>query len=116
MKYSKSHKYSSLLLIILCSFAFATNGQETVTISGTKFTYPLIEKWIAEYTKIHSDVKIKLVQKSKTAQEADLNIIAHQPAKEELKDSQDIIYAGRYALLQPQIVIIEFWQPFLKKA
>ncbi len=99
MKRSIFLKYSTLLVVLLSLFAITSNGQETLTISGTKFTYPLIEKWISEYAKVHSELKITLVQKSGNAKVADLNIIAHQPAKEELQENQEIIYAGRYALL-----------------
>lgn len=87
------------LIVMLFLFALNTNGQQNITVSGTKFTYPLIEKWITEYAKVNSNVQIKLVQKSRSGEETDLSIIAHQPSKEDLKENQDIIYAGRYAML-----------------
>jgi len=87
------------VIVLFFLFAFTAKGQETITVTGTKFTYPLIEKWIAEYAKINSGVKIKLVQKLTGSQAADLNIIAHQPTKDELNGDHDIIYTGRYALL-----------------
>ena len=111
LKYSKyevlTSRFNSLagkagrlqLIVMLFVFALTANGQETITVSGTKFTYPLIEKWITEYAKVNSQVQIKLVQKSSYSQEPDLSIVAHQPGKEDLKENQDIVYTGRYALL-----------------
>ena len=93
--------YTKLIGIVLFALATTAFGEtkqaEKIAISGTKFTYPLIEKWISEYAKVNPDVKIVLVQKS--ASTIDLNVVAHQPSKEELKDNQEIVYAGRYALL-----------------
>jgi len=93
--------YQVLFALFITSSVFAAENKsaEPVTISGTKFTYPLIEKWIVEYAKVKPDANIKLVAKNATSQSADLNIIAHQPTKEELNGSQQIVYTGRYALL-----------------
>lgn len=87
------------LFISTTGFAAENKATEPVTISGTKFTYPLIEKWIAEYAKVNPNANIRLAAKNATSQTADLNIIAHQPAQNELQPNTEIIYAGRYALL-----------------
>jgi len=98
-------KTNQFLLLLFVTFISATNIQaqhvenKTITISGTKFTYPLVEKWIAEYAKINPTVNIQLAAKSTGPESVDLNIIAHQPVKEELKENQEIIYIGRYGLL-----------------
>jgi ABC-type phosphate transport system substrate-binding protein len=93
--------YQVLFALFISSSVFAANNaaKEPILISGTKFTYPLIEKWIAEYEKVNPNANIKLAAKANAAQPADLNIIAHQPAQNELQTNQEIIYAGRYALL-----------------
>ena len=87
------------LLISTSGFASENKASRQVIISGTKFTYPLIEKWIAEYTNINPNANIKLASKTGATKDADLNIIAHQPTKEELVENKEIIYAGRYELL-----------------
>ena len=87
------------LFISATVFGAENKANETITISGTKFTYPLIEKWIAEYAKVNPNVNIKLTAKTTSEQVVDLNIIAHQPAQNELQSSQEIVYTGRYALL-----------------
>jgi len=93
--------YQVLFLLLISSSAFAAENaaKEPIVISGTKFTYPLIEKWIAEYKKINPNATVQLASKANAGQVADLNIIAHQPAQNELQPNQEIIYTGRYALL-----------------
>jgi len=93
--------YQVLFALFISSTAFAAESavKEPIVISGTKFTYPLIEKWIAEYEKVNPTANIKLATKANGGQSADLNIIAHQPAQNELQPNQEIIYTGRYALL-----------------
>jgi len=98
----KTNKFYQLLLVLFISatgIASQNTLNKTILISGTKFTYPLIEKWIAEYAKVNPTTTIRVAAKSETTGLNDLNIIAHQPAKNELKEGQDILYAGRYGLL-----------------
>ena len=98
----KTLKLSQLLFALFIASAGLTaqnKDTEPISISGTKFTYPLIEKWIAEYSKVNPNAKFKLVQKATSEQAIDLNIIAHQPAKEELNKNQEIVFAAKYALL-----------------
>jgi len=102
---NKNMKTTQFYPLLLALFISVTNisaqnaVNETVVISGTRFTYPLIEKWISEYAKVNPTASIQLVVKPETPGSADLNIIAHQPVTDELKDNQDIIYTGRYGLL-----------------
>jgi phosphate transport system substrate-binding protein len=93
--------YQVLFALFITSTAFGAENaaKEPIVISGTKFTYPLIEKWIAEYQKVNPNANIQLATKANAGQVSDLNIIAHQPAQNELQPNQEIIYAGRYALL-----------------
>ncbi len=94
--------YQLLFAFFISSSALAAgnpSANDPIVISGTKFTYPLIEKWITEYQKIHPTANIQLGNKTTPTRSVDLNIIAHQPAKEELNENKEIIYTGRYALL-----------------
>lgn len=96
-----SHSIRVFALICLSAFSFgarAGSPEKTFVISGTRFTYPLIEKWIAAYTSIHPQIKIVLAARA-TTQTPDLNIIAHEPFPNELHDGQEIVYTGTYALL-----------------
>ena len=96
-----NYLFKVLLALFISTTAFAAENvaKESIVISGTKFTYPLIEKWIAEYAKVNPNVNIKLTAKTNSDQAVDLNIIAHQPAQNELQSNQEIVYTGRYALL-----------------
>jgi len=92
-----------LLLFVLFLAATSIQAQQTehktIVINGTKFTYPLVEKWITEYAKVNPTVTIQLSSKSTGTESVDLSIIAHHPANNELKENQEIIYTGRYGLL-----------------
>jgi len=96
-----SYFYQIIFIFFLSTVGVSAqnSSNEPILISGTRFTYPLIEKWIAEYGNVNPTVRFKIEQKLKPEQVADLNIIAHQPVKEELKENQDVIFAGKYALL-----------------
>jgi phosphate transport system substrate-binding protein len=93
--------YQVLFALFISSTAIAAENvaKEPIVISGPKFTYSLIEKWIAEYERANPDARIKLATKTDVGQSADLNLIAHQPTQNELQPNQEIIYTGRYALL-----------------
>lgn len=88
----------ALFFSVLSYGAQHSSTSEPIIISGTRFTYPLIEKWIAAYANVNPQVKIVLASKSMT-QSPELTIIAHQPATGELQSDQEIVYAGKYALL-----------------
>jgi phosphate transport system substrate-binding protein len=93
--------YQLLFALFISSAGYPAENVSAgpVLISGTKFTYPLIEKWIAEFKKGNPDANITLVSKTVSPQTADLNVIAHQPTKEDFDETQEVVYAGRYALL-----------------
>jgi len=99
MKTSYFYQVLFALFISASTFAAENAAKEPILISGTKFTYPLIEKWISEYEKANPNANIKLAAKANAGQVVDLNIIAHQPAQNELQPNQEIVYTGRYALL-----------------
>ena len=84
---------------ILMVFIISVKGEEPITIGGSKFTNSLIEKWINEYKKENPQSQLKLVSKKNEAKQIDISIIAHQPAKTDLTDNQQIIFVCKYALL-----------------
>jgi len=99
MKPSQFYLLLFALSVSITGIAAQNAVNETLIISGTRFTYPLIEKWIAEYAKINPALTIKLVTAAETPDGADLSIIAHQPDVNELKEGQAIVFTGRYGLL-----------------
>jgi phosphate transport system substrate-binding protein len=85
--------------IVFLLLTIVVNAQTPIVITGTKFTYPLISKWIAEYTKENPQVQILLVNKNSDAKKVDISIIANQPTKTEVSDNQQVFSVNKYALL-----------------
>lgn len=89
------------LLTIASSHTVAQEKSESqeVVITGARFTYPLIRKWIDEYHKVNPSVRIVIAPRtSKDPDNYDLLIEAFEPT-EELKQEREYLYLARYALL-----------------
>ena len=87
------------IFIVLFLFAISVKGQDAITISGTKFTYPIIEKWISEYKKLNPETQFKLTSKKSETRQSDILIVAHKPLKNELTNNNQIVFVNEYALL-----------------
>jgi phosphate transport system substrate-binding protein len=89
--------------LLLASFGLvnaqkAENGK--VIITGSRFTYPLIEKWISEFKKEYPDVQFKILARGNVnADSANLIVNAHKLQPEEIKGGSYVVNIGRYALL-----------------
>ncbi|MGV8093330.1 MAG: hypothetical protein AB2L24_15830 [Mangrovibacterium sp.] len=70
-----------------------------ITINGTSFTYPLIERWITEYSKIKPDLDFRLIRNQENTEQADLKVIAYTPEGKEAGDNKTLVKVGRYAVL-----------------
>ena len=84
-----------MVAMISCNSVLAQNTPQTITITGSKFANPLIEKWTNEYSKVNSDVKFKYV---KSADKSDLALTVNtsqNPDKSTLK----LVNVGRVAVL-----------------
>jgi len=103
-------------LVLLTSAAFAQstpNGK--VVITGVRFAYPLVEKWIRDYKATNPSVQVSIDPRS-TVDPAkyDLLIEAYEP-DQSIKDSRDFLYLGRYALLPVANSTSEFAKTYSKK-
>ncbi len=86
-------------LVLFASAVFAQTTEKKVIITGVRFAYPLVEKWIEGYKVSNPGVDIVIESRTTTdPAKYDLLIEAFEPAKEQ-KDSRDYLYLGRYALL-----------------
>jgi ABC-type phosphate transport system substrate-binding protein len=83
------------LLVISSGVSASDSTQEVIYVSSARFSSPLVEKWIAEYSKQNPKVQIKLAEKD--SKDVDLNFIAIDET--EAKADHGIAYVGRYALL-----------------
>lgn len=91
----------NILVAVLMMCCFQSNAQKNnhvITITGTQFTYPLIERWISEYAKINPELKFRLISDQENGL-TDLKIIAHTPENGEIADSKLLVSVGRFALL-----------------
>jgi phosphate transport system substrate-binding protein len=95
-------KYFLITLFSLnFGFTFAQkpdNGK--IIITGSRFTYPLFEKWIAEFKKEYPDVPFRIIARGGTnVDSANLIVSAHKLHPEEIKGGNYVVNIGRYALL-----------------
>ena len=78
---------------------YAQTAEKKVVITGVRFSYPLLEKWIEEYKKVTPGVNLVIETRTTTdPAKYDLLIEAYEP-EASVKESRDYLYIGRYALL-----------------
>jgi phosphate transport system substrate-binding protein len=98
----KSIRIISILLILIFSAGIHLNAQKTkeyLLISGTRFTYPLLEKWVEEFKKSNPQARIKLQYNKAANDSINLSVIAHTPSKGESKPDEVYLKVSKYALL-----------------
>ncbi len=100
-------KYSSIILFVFLLFvnaiSNAANGnpettKKEITVNSTKFSYPLVKKWIQEFNLLHPDIQITLATSAN--EKADLQFVINgQIPAGKAEVEKNIAYVGRYALL-----------------
>lgn len=99
----KTFKNKLLTLAGMVAFLGTTaqtkdNGK--VIITGTKFTFPLINEWIKGFREKYPDVSIGILQKdANPTDEANLFISGHTLAPAEIKKDYHLVKVARYAIL-----------------
>jgi len=89
-----------LLTVIISTITVkAQQKNDYIYISGTRFTYPLIEKWISEYQKIKPGLTIKLQYKKQVNDSVNLKVIAHTLTQNEIKVDAEYFKVSKYAIL-----------------
>jgi phosphate transport system substrate-binding protein len=79
--------------------ANAQAKKSEINIYGTKFTYPLIEKWIAEYGKLQPGVQIHLISNRTKTDSITVKVYAHTLERSEIRENENEATVGRFALL-----------------
>lgn len=96
-------KVSKGMLVIMAVMCFmqtsAQSKKQVITINSTPFTSPLIERWIAEYSKIKPGLDFRLIGNQEHTDQADLKVIAYTPGEKEAGDNKTLVKVGRYAIL-----------------
>lgn len=87
------------VLMMCCLLSNAQIKDHVISITGTQFTYPLIKRWITEYSKINPELKFRLISDQENNDKTDLTIIAHTPEKGEIAENKTLISVGRFAIL-----------------
>jgi phosphate transport system substrate-binding protein len=73
--------------------------QNVVVITGNRFSYPLIQKWIDDYNKVNSNVQI-IIESRGTNDPAQYDILAEvYPPDDEIKKNREYLNVARYAIL-----------------
>jgi phosphate transport system substrate-binding protein len=73
--------------------------QKVVVVTGARFSYKLVQKWIDEYYKVNPNVQI-LIESRGSADPAKFDILAEVYEQEdEVRKSREYINVGRYAIL-----------------
>jgi phosphate transport system substrate-binding protein len=73
---------------------------DTITITGTRFTFPLVQQWITAFKKEHPGVTFRLISpREAAAANADIHITAQHIAAADKLATTSYIEVARYALL-----------------
>jgi len=73
--------------------------QNVVVITGNRFSYPLIQKWIDDYNKTNPNVQI-IIESRGTTDPAQYDILVEAYEQDEaIKDTREYVYVARYAIL-----------------
>lgn len=100
MKTFKSLLFATGLSLVASQPIFAQEtSQNKVIITGVRFAYPLVDKWIKQYTAENPKAQIVIETRTITDPEKyDLLIEAYDQEKE-VKEGREYVSIGRYALL-----------------
>jgi ABC-type phosphate transport system substrate-binding protein len=87
-------------LLLFASAVYAQDADKSnVVITGVRFAYPLVEKWIHDYKEANPDANVVIESRTTTDPASyDLLIEAYEPEKS-VKETRDYLSIGRYALL-----------------
>ncbi len=96
--------YFGKTTLIIAAMAFCMNSQaenanKTITIAGSKFANPLIEKWTSEYSKVNPGITFKFVKSSDQNTKSDLKLTVNTSVRNEEKSTDSEVNVGRLAVL-----------------
>jgi phosphate transport system substrate-binding protein len=75
-------------------------SEQKVILTGTRFTYPIIEKWITEFKKTHPSISIALAPLgSPAADSANIKISGQEVIEKNLNPGETYVALAKYGLL-----------------
>jgi phosphate transport system substrate-binding protein len=115
MKKIKSLLVASLFSLVVAPVFAQETADNKVIITGVRFAYPLVEKWIKDYTAANPKSQIVIETRTITdPQKYDLLIEAYDQDKE-VKETREYLSVGRYALLPVANSKSAFAKEYLEK-
>lgn len=95
-------KIIAIFLLLTATYSLhaqkAENGK--IIITGSRFTYPLLEKWITEFKKQYPDVPFRVIARGgPNVDSANLIINAHVLNPEEIRPGYKVVNISQYTLL-----------------
>jgi ABC-type phosphate transport system substrate-binding protein len=99
LKTMKSIKIITVLIFTLLVTDIIAQTKINISLSDTRFPYPIVAKWINEYKKINPNANISLFLNKQNADSLNLKIIASAPLSENISSGDQYIIVNRYALL-----------------
>ena len=98
------NRFLIFVLLVSSLTAYAQSStvpkpEKIVTITGVRFAYPLIQKWIDDYNKSNPDVQIVIESRGTgDPSKYDILVEAYEPEADK-KNTRDYFYVARYAVL-----------------
>lgn len=90
----------AIAVSLLAAQLMTAQSNNKIIITGSRFTYPLVEKWIAEYQKSHPEATFKInARGGSNADSANLIINAHELSPEEIRPGYKVVNISRYSIL-----------------
>jgi phosphate transport system substrate-binding protein len=77
----------------------ASRGQKVVIVSGARFSYKLVQKWIDEYYNVNPDVQI-IIESRGSSDPSKVDVLVEVYEQEPaVADTREFVNVGRYAIL-----------------
>jgi ABC-type phosphate transport system substrate-binding protein len=77
----------------------ANKSQQAVRITGVRFAYPLVQKWIDDFNREYPDIQVIIESRgSADPSQYDLMIEAYEQP-DEIRDGREYVFIARYAIL-----------------
>ncbi|HTE30305.1 MAG TPA: hypothetical protein VK666_08020 [Chryseolinea sp.] len=93
----------------------STSSPKVVVVTGNRFSYKLVQKWIDDYSRVQPDVQI-IIEARGSSDPTTYQILAEVYVPEEaVKKTREYINVGRYAILPVATSNSEFANHFVEK-
>jgi len=100
-----------IMLMLTVSLAFSQQKNTgTVKLRGTRLTYPLVNKWIAEFKKEYPNVKVS-IRPEAPADSIDFSIASYALTSKDFEGNREGVAVTRYT----QLVVVNSNRPGLKE-